>query len=233
MATLSPCESLNTKIDSLMSEFNISTSTVNTAVGTLNTTLDSMKTQVGITDLEDKINSSRNTASSELGSVINPPHNLAGSCLDSVRSTALTTLNKASQYSTNAFGNIDGITNISTLLNHLGNVKSLVNGLGIGNLLQKIDQTLGCLADNNDCIPTNKIDTILTTVSGTLETNGLGDTGMFDVSKVIDNIPGFDSVLKQNILDIDLASDTLAEETTAAIKDSLKTANKYYDTSKW
>jgi len=233
MATLSPCEVLNTKIDSLMSEFNISTSSIYTAVNTLNSTLDTMKTQAGITDLEDKINSSRNTASTELGSVINPPYNLAGSCLDSIRSSTFEILNNVSNYSSKAFGSIDGITNVSTLMNQLGNVKSLVESLGLGKLLEKIDQTLGCLADNNDCIPIDKIDIVLTTISGTLDTTGLGDTGMFDVSKVLDNIPDFDSVLKQNILDLDVASDELAEQSRVVIESSLKTANKYYDSSKW
>jgi hypothetical protein len=233
MATLSPCESLNTKIDSLLMDFNLSTSNVYSAVGTLNDTLDTMKSQAGITDLEDKINSSRNTASSELGNIINPPYNLAGSCLDSIRSSVYDVLNKASEYSSNAFGNIDGIANVSTLMSQLGNVKSLVNDLGIGNLLQKIDQTLGCLADNNDCIPIDKIDTVLASISNTLDTTGLGDTGMFDVSKILDNIPDFNSVLKQNILDLDVASNLLADQSKVSIESSLKTASKYYDSSKW
>ena len=233
MATLSPCESLNAKIDSLMSEFNISTATVNGAVNTLNGTLDTMKTQVGITDLESKINSARNTSQSELGSTLSSANNLAGSCLDSVMSSAFGVLNDISSYSSQAFGSIDGIANVSYLMSHLGKVKSLVDGLGIGKLLEKIDQTLGCLADNNDCLPTGKIDTILTTITNTLEVNGLGDTGTFDVSKMIDNIPEFDSVLKQNILDLDVASDSLAAESKAMVENSLKTASKYYDPSKW
>lgn len=233
MVNLSPCESLNRKIDALMGEFNLSTSKVTDSKNILNDTLDSMKTQVGITDLEDKVNAARNTASSELGSVISPPSNIAGSCLDSLRSSAFEVLNNASSYSTEAFSAIDGITNVSNLMNQLGNVKSLVEGLGIGKLLEKIDQTLGCLADNNDCIPTDKIETIMTTVSNTLDSIGLGETGSFDVSKVLDNIPDFDAILKQNIVDLDTAADALAEESKAAIESSLKTANKYYDPSKW
>jgi cell division protein ZapA (FtsZ GTPase activity inhibitor) len=233
MATLSPCESLNSKIDTLMSEFNTSTGKINTAVYTLNETLDTMKTQVGITDLESKINSARNTSSSELGNVLNSATSLTGSCLDSVMSSAFGVLNDASSYSSNIFGSIDGIANVSTLMQNLGNVKSLVDGLGIPKLLEKIDKTLGCLADNNDCIPTDKIETILTSITGTLETNGLGDTGMFDISKLLDNIPDFDSVLKQNVLDLDSAADSLAAESKQTIEQSLKTVSKYYDISKW
>ena len=233
MATLSPCESLNSKIDTLMSEFNLSTGKINTVVYSLNDTLDTMKTQVGITDLESKVNSARNTSSSELGSVLNSATSLVGSCLDSVMSSAFGVLNDSSTYSANVFNSIDGIANVSTLMQKLGNVKSLVDGLGIPKLLEKIDQTLGCLADNNDCIPSDKIETILTSISGTLETNGLGDTGMFDVSKLLDNIPDFDSILKQNVLDLDSAADAVAAESKQVIEDSLKTANKYYDISKW
>ncbi len=233
MATLSPCESLNAKIDTLMREFNISTGLVNSQVNILNSTLDTMKTQAGITDLEDKVNSARNTSQSELGSVLRSATSLAGSCLDSVMSTAFGVLNDSSSYSSQVFGSIDGIANVSTLMNHLGNVKSVIDNLGIGKLLEKIDQTLGCLSDNNDCLPIGKIDTILTTIENTLEVNGLGDTGMFDVSKMLDNIPEFDSVLKQNIIDLDLASDSLATEAKQTIESSLKTASKYYDSSKW
>lgn len=233
MATISPCESLNTKIDSLMGAFNISTMAINTAVNSLNDTLDLMKEQVGIDDLESQINSARNTSQSELGSTLSTATNLVGSCLDSVMSSAYGILNDTSKYSSNAFGTIDGITNVSTLMNHLGNVKSLVDGLGLGVLLQKIDQVLGCLADNNDCLPIGKVDTILSTISNTLETNGLGDTGSFDVSKLLDNFPDFDDILKQNILDLDSAADALANDTKMVIESSLKTANKYYDTTKW
>lgn len=233
MATISPCESLNTKIDSLMGTFNISTMAINTAVNSLNDTLDLMKEQVGIDDLESQINGARNTSQSELGSTLSTASNLAGSCLDSVMSSAYGILNDASKYSSNTFGTIDGIANVSSLMNHLGNVKSLVDGLGLGVLLQKIDQVLGCLADNNDCLPIGKVDTILATITNTLETNGLGDTGSFEVSKLIDNIPNFDSILKQNILDLNSAADALAIESKTMIEESLKTANKYYDSGKW
>ena len=52
MAILSPCQSLNSKIDSLMTEFNTSSFIVSQNVNGLNDTLELMKNETGIDDLE-------------------------------------------------------------------------------------------------------------------------------------------------------------------------------------
>lgn len=233
MAILSPCTSLNSKIDSLMTEFNTSSFLVNQNVNDLNDTLESMKTEAGIDDLESQISSARGQSQSEMNDLLNTASNFSGSCLDGITNSLFGVANDSSNYSANVLNAINGIPNVSNLLSQLGAVKNVLDKLGIPKLLEKIDETLGCLADNNDCIPTDKIDTIMTTVNGFLDSNGLGTDGSFNLDSLLDNIPDMGTLIKDNIKSISSSADDIATEAKQTVLASTEKARSYYDELKW
>lgn len=233
MAILSPCTALNSKIDSLMTEFNTSSFLVSQNVNQLNDTLDLMKTEAGIDDLEGQISAARGQSQTEMNDLLNTSSNFFGSCLDGVTNSIYGVLNNSTGYSSTVLNAITGIPNVTSLLGALGDVKSILDKAGIGKLLEKIDQTLGCLADNNDCIPSDKIDTIMTTINGTLESNGLGATGDFDLDSLLQNFPTMNPLIKDNIKMISDSADDIASESTQSILASTQKAKSYYNELQW
>lgn len=233
MAILSPCTALNSKIDSLMSEFNTSSFLVSQNVNQLNDTLNSMKNETGIDDLESQVSSAKGQAQTEMNDLLNTSSNFFGSCLDGVTSSLYGVLNESSSYSSNVLNTINGIPNVSNLLSNLGNVKSILDKVGMSKLLEKIDETLGCLAENNDCIPTDKIDNIMTTINGTLESNGLGETGDFNLDSLLNNIPDMGELIKDNIKMISSSSDDIAGGAKQNILASTQKAKSYYNALQW
>lgn len=233
MNILSPCEAINGKLDSLLTQFNVNSNLVNSAVYGLNDTLNAMKSEVGITDLQDQINAGRNTAFGGLNDTINKSGNFFGSCLDGVTDSLYSIMNDSSGYVSSVFNDISGISNLSGLLGGIANVKSVLDGLGIPKLLEKIDSLLGCLADNNDCIPTDKIQTVMTTINNFLETNGLGETGEFDINNLLNNIPDMNELIKENISMISTSVDEISEEAKSTVLASTKKARSYYDKNLW
>lgn len=233
MAILSPCQSLNSKIDSLMTEFNTSSFIVSQNVNELNDTLELMKNETGIEDLESQVSSAKGQSQTEMNDLLNTSSNFFGSCLDSITSSLFGVLNESSSYSSNVLNTINGIPNVSNLLSGLGNVKSSLDKLGIPKLLEKIDETLGCLSENNDCIPTDKIDNIMTTINGFLESNGLGETGEFSLDSLLDNIPDMGELIKDNIKNISVSADEIASDAKQNILASTQKAKTYYNELQW
>lgn len=233
MVSLSPCEILNSKIDSLMLDFNNKIGIVNSSVMDLNNTLETMTSQTGIGDLEGQLNSKKGQSLSELGNLSTLSTNFAGSCLDSITNELFGILNDSSTLSSDVFNTIDGLTNIDGLLSKLGGVKNILGELGLSKMLEKIDETLGCLADNNDCIPTDKIQTVLNTIDGLLQSNGLNQSGEFNIESLLDEIPDMDSLLKDNIKMISDTVDSFEEEAKNMVLASTQKAKTYYDELKW
>lgn len=229
----SPCDAIYGKFGTTMAEFNRSSGLVTGAVNQLNNQLVLMKNEAGIGDMESQLNGLKGQSTSELGGLMSAAGSLIGSCLDGVMGETFGRLNKGNSYTSELFNQINGLTNLSGLLGGLANVKELLDQLGLKELLKKIDSLMGCLADNNECVPVGELDSAMATINGFLDSNGLGTDASFDIDTLLDRVPDMGGLVKNNISMISKSSDEITSTMKDTINTSMQKGKSYYDSTKW
>lgn len=218
---ISPCESFNRDLDKYINKFNGHKSDVSDKMDFLNDTLNDSKGKEGVEDLSEQLASNKSSILSEVNSVKRATSGFTGSCLDSLTSSINDMMNDINAVTSNLYNIAHSDVDFNILGSAISGIKDLLDNIGLSDLLGKIDELLGCLADNNDCIPTDKIDRTMANINDFLDTHGLEPDGSFDLEKKLTSTDGLTENLINNIKELSESSSSVGEEIMNIIKPSL------------
>lgn len=223
---LSSCESMNKKLDSYISEFNKIKGPISDLKSDMDLSLDNIKDETGVDDLDSSLNQKENELKNSLNDTMDAAKKLTGSCLDGIMSAINNGLNDINNLTSNAL-TLPDLDFLNPVTEVMGLMKTLLEESGLQNLLSKIDELLGCLADDNECIPIDKLDNTISNVNSFLDVNSLSSSGEFDIDSLLEDFEN--PALKENIKSVSKKADTMKEE----VQKLAESTNKYANPLKW
>ena len=171
------CDGMNGLFNKEMSKFRSMKGGINSKVNDLKNKMNVMDSSSTDTSfINNKINEAKSSVNSQMNEIKNITSGLAGSCLDGI-------MDKISNTSNKPFDFISGLIPTmpeTDVFNGMGGLGIHIQGLGLSNIIGKIDELLGCLS-SSDCIPIEEIDGHFSEIDNFLDINGLTDSGDFDM----------------------------------------------------
>lgn len=220
------CDGMNESLNNEFNKFKNNSRLVNSQVNKVKDKLDIVD-DTDLTDIEtiqSSINDSKNQTTNRMNDIKNASNTLTGSCLTGIFNQLNKTANNIGSFiddmlsadypETGALGSLDALN-------------SLLDKLGIGGVINKLDELLGCLSDS-DCLPVGDIQGYYDQMNSFLDGAGLTDTGEFNQDTFMDKLSISDKV--KNGLDTfktdmgDLKNEI--KETTESTMETVKQAKQ-------
>jgi hypothetical protein len=220
---IEPCENLNQKLEKHVSGLEDIESKASGYVSASKNKLGSFnKVPTDTDEIKNKVKDLTPSAAGAGNEAQKLARKFTGSCFDDV-------LKSASSWGENAksaLGDVlDKIPSFSglpenDLAKSLQNLKGILAGFNIPNLLAELDRLLGCLSDQTDLAEcTSKLQNAMDRTDAVLNSLHLTEDGIFSEDKILDSVPSLDNKVKDNLKVISSKMDETEVEVIKNVKE--------------
>lgn len=213
------CESFEGKIKDQIRKLRKSKGQLRNKINELDDAIEGVIDETGIPEIDDKIMNKTDEIYGQFDSYMDEVSKYTGSCLDGIQRSVNEVKNNVNNTVGDMF-NVDDSPNWQNISSTLGSTNNIVNKLGLSSLIKGLDESLGCLAEENCFI--DGLDDMISEINSFIFEFSLDDTGNFN----IDNFLGDKELnmdVKQNISKINNSIKNVGKETKELIKSKGKT----------
>jgi len=199
MAINNLCESFNNELDKKISDLRKTKGSLRNKLRDLDNKVNAISDKDDISDIRDKVNEQSRDINNAVNGLMNDITAYTGSCLDGIVNSINDVKNNADSVVGSVLDLLDGDWN--NLSTSLGEYNGMIEKLGLKNITKGLNDLFGCLSDNNDCLPTGKLDDIIDELESFESEFGLNMEGGFDIDKYLTN-KGLTNNLKNNVIEL-------------------------------
>lgn len=227
MASLNPCESLNTFVEGKVKELENYGDQLRDTVESFR---DQLKDYVTPPSVESAVNTAIDNADlDDIGAgstAVQRLQNFTGSCLDKIYNEAREFADNVDGYVSDAIDDITAFASLPEvdLLGPLKNIEVNLGNLGIENLISELDDVLGCLTLQGTGIPEclESIDDFNDRIDTVLDFLGLDADGIFDIDTFVSKFDiNIDTGVIDNLKDLSDKVSSMATDAVANVRNNI------------